>query len=441
MQEVFIMNFSMSVKNKLIQLISQMEENCACFVKNPGKDFSRKRKLGFSQTIFFILCMEAQSLKKEILKFFNFNADAPSASALCQQRAKIKTSAFYYLMHSLDASFPKKTYKGHAIIACDGSDISIPMEQGKGGDYACRKRKNQKDYFQMHVNAMYDLINRRYLDIINEPRGKSNERQAFIEMSERQNPEPGTIFVMDRGYEGYGLIGAIHSKNMFYVIRAKDCSNGGLVKSFDVPHSGEYDKTFSRIFTFRNNETVLSHPEIYHRIHRSKSITFLDKDNPYYQMSIRILRIKVSPGTYECIITNLPSDQFTPEEIKKIYKMRWGIETSFRELKYAIGMSCLHSKKEEYIIQEILARVILYNFCEIITTNVTITQKERKYTYQINYTMAIFLCRKFLSMSDDVFHADIEELISEELLPVRPGRKYKRRLNAHPAVSFLYRTS
>ena len=61
---------------------------------------------------------------------------------------------------------------------------------------------------------------------------------------------------------------------------------------------------------------------------------------------------------------------------KKIYKMRWGIENSFRELKYATGVSCLHSKKEEYIIQEILARVILYNFCEIIITNVTITQEK-----------------------------------------------------------------
>ena len=121
--------------------------------------------------------------------------------------------------------------------------------------------------------------------------------------------------------------------------------------------------------------------------------------------------------------------------------MRRGIENSFRELKYAAGLSCLHSKKEEYIIQEILARVILYNFCEIITTHVTITQKKRKYTYQVNYTMAIFLCRKFPRMPGGAFHADIEGLISKELLPVCPGRRYKRNLKAHSAVSFLYRTS
>lgn len=31
------------------------------------------------------------------------------------------------------------------------------------------------------------------------------------------------------------------------------------------------------------------------------------------------------------------------EEIKKLYAMRWGIETSFRELKYAIGLACFHT--------------------------------------------------------------------------------------------------
>ena len=87
------------------------------------------------------------------------------------------------------------------------------------------------------------------------------------------------------------------------------------------------------------------HPEIYHRIHRSSYITFLDKEHPYREMPLRILGIMVSPGTYECIITNLPSGSFPAKEIKKIYKMRWGIETSFRELKYAIGYHASTQKK------------------------------------------------------------------------------------------------
>lgn len=435
------MNFSKIVKSRFLEIISQMEENKEHFVKNPGKDFSRDRKLGFSKTILLILCMEAQSLKKEILKFFNFSQEAPSVSAFCQQRAKIKTSAFYYLISCMDIYFQKKTYKGHRLVACDGSDISLPLEQGNK-IYDCRKRKNQKDYFQMHANAMYDLVNRRYLDVTTEPSKKHNERKAFLEMFGRGDFQPGTIFVMDRGYEGYGIAGTLHFKGMYYVIRAKDGSIGGLVRGFGFPCRGEFDKTLSRIFTFRDNEMVRSHPEVYHRIHRSSPAeAFLDETHPYREMPVRILRIMTAPGIYECIITNLPSGEFPAEEIKKIYKMRWGIETSFRELKYAVGLSCLHSKKEEYIIQEILARIVLYNFCEIITSHVTITQKKRKHIYQINYTMAVFLCRKFLRMPAGVSHMDVETLISMELLPVRPGRSYRRNMRAHPAVSFLYRVN
>lgn len=71
--------------------------------------------------------------------------------------------------------------------------------------------------------------------------------------------------------------------------------------------------------------------------------------------------------------------------------MRWGIETSFRELKYTIGLTNLHSKNVEYICQEIYAKLIQYNFCEIISANIILEERNRKYTYQLNYTMAIKL--------------------------------------------------
>lgn len=255
---------------------------------------------------------------------------------------------------------------------------------------------------------------------------------------------PGTIFVMDRGYEGYGIAGALHFKGMFYVIRAKDGRTGGIVKSSGLPCSGSYDRTFCPFFTSRHNSMVLSHPETYHRIHRSSPVTFTGRNHPYRRMPVRILRIKVHPGKYECIITNLPADKFPPEETRKIYKMRWDIETSFRELKYEVGMSYFHSKKEEYTAQETITKtitkVILYNFCGIIASGVTVTQKKRKYKYKTSYAMVFFLCRKFLVMPDSVPGIDIEALLNRELLPVQPGRSYKRKLKAHPAVSFLYRT-
>ena len=63
-----------------------------------------------------------------------------------------------------------------------------------------------------------------------------------------------------------------------------------------------------------------------------------------------------------------------------------GIETSFRELKYAIGLTNFHAKKVEYIVQEVYARMIMYNFCEMITLHVIINQTDKRHIYQVNFT-------------------------------------------------------
>ena len=70
-----------------------------------------------------------------------------------------------------------------------------------------------------------------------------------------------------------------------------------------------------------------------------------------YPLSFRIVRFKISEASYKVVITNLDRFRFPPEKLKEIYHSRWGIETSFSELKYAIGLTIFHSKKAEYIKQ------------------------------------------------------------------------------------------
>jgi len=43
------------------------------------------------------------------------------------------------------------------------------------------------------------------------------------------------------------------------------------------------------------------------------------------------------------------------KKLKLLYFARWGIESSFRKLKYTIGMSNFHAYKPKYIKQEIFA--------------------------------------------------------------------------------------
>ena len=56
--------------------------------------------------------------------------------------------------------------------------------------------------------------------------------------------------------------------------------------------------------------------------------------------------------------------------------MRWNEETSFRESKYTIGIINWHSSKVEGILQEINARMILYNFCELVTAHAVVKTRD-----------------------------------------------------------------
>ena len=70
------------------------------------------------------------------------------------------------------------------------------------------------------------------------------------------------------------------------------------------------------------------------------------RENRLYDIPIRIVRFKISENSYETLFTNLSADDFPAETLKLLYKMRWDIETSFRELKYNIGLASIHSKKQ-----------------------------------------------------------------------------------------------
>ena len=436
------MNYSIDVKERLTKIISSMQDYQWLFVNNPETDFIRTRKLSFESMIHLMISMESGSTKKELLKALDYSVDAASLSAFNQQRRKILPEAFQYLFHEFNSSFPEEnTYRGYRLLACDGSDLNIARNPNDEENYF-QSASNQKGFNQLHLNALYDLCNRRYVDALIQPGRYNNEYKAMCDMIDRYQGTKA-IFIADRGYESYNIFAHAIEKEQFYLIRARDSKSRCIISSFkQIPHREEYDISISFILTKKQTNEVKAGGTAYKILMPSSPFDYFDShENQFYPMTLRILRFAITKDTYECVITNLPQNDFSPEEIKKLYAMRWGIETSFRELKYTIGLRSFHSKKVEYIKQEIWARLILYNFCEIITTKVVVTQKETKHIYQLNYSMAIDICLYFLKCRPDISPPDVEALIAKNLLPVRTGRQNPRKVKSQSAVSFLYRAA
>lgn len=73
----------------------------------------------------------------------------------------------------------------------------------------------------------------------------------------------------------------------------------------------------------------------------------------FYKLPFRIVRFQIADGIFETGVTNLDRCDFPASELKLLYNMRWGIENSFRELKYTVGLLHFHAKKVEHIISGI----------------------------------------------------------------------------------------
>jgi len=183
-----------------------------------------------------------------------------------------------------------------------------------------------KGYNLLHLNAMYDLCSRVYVDSIVQPGRKENESKALTDMVDRSDIKEQTIVIADRGYESYNVFEHIAKKGWNYVIRVKDIDSNGITSGLTFPKQKEFDVEHSILLTRRQTNEIKAHPKKYKFMPANQKFDYLpvrDKEN--YPISFRIVRVAISENTYEVIITNLSEDKFPAERIKEIYYMRWGI--------------------------------------------------------------------------------------------------------------------
>ena len=433
------MNNYKHLKNVLFHIIKNLSDVCSIFCVNPDVDFTRNRKLDFKTTMKIILCIGASSIKDELLKFNDFSIDTPSASAFVQARSKIKPEAFRTLFDGFNNNtFKKKLYHGYRLLAIDGSELPIDNTIFDDETTELRHGTLAKPYSAYHLNASYDLLERTYDDVIIQGEAKKDEN-AFYQLADRYDGQKA-IFIADRGYESYnGFEHVVHSGHK-YLIRVRDIeSKTSITQSLGPFPDGEFDVDVFRMLTIKQTKMTKACPDIYKFVPKTMRFDFMNKQNPWYEFNCRVVRFKITENTYETVITNLSREEFLMEEISEIYDMRWGEETSFRELKYAIGLNALHAKKRELIQQEIYARMLMYNFCQRIVQEIKIPKKDRiKYTYQVNFTRSVHIIREFLRKKGGK-NPPVEHLIAKEILPIRPGRKYKRHVRPKTVVYFNYR--
>lgn len=332
------------MKKILKQCIHQLDESSSLFVVNPEKDFTRKRKHLFGNTLMNVLLLEGGSLKDELYKLFGYNLDTPTVSSFIQARDKIKPDAFHTLFNLFNERTRKpKLYKRYRLLAVDGSTLPITSEI-KDNKTTIRKANNSdKPFSAFHLNTSYDILEYTYDDIVLQGQAIQEERDALNKMVERYKGGKA-IFIADRGYESINSFEKIHLSGNKYLVRVKDIHSTGMLRSFGPFSDDEFDVQVKRTLTRKQTNEIKAHPEIYKFMPQNQRFDYF-RDTSFYDFECRVVRFKIAEDTYECIVTNLDKDEFTIQDIKELYHLRWEIETSYRELKYDLDLNTLHSKK------------------------------------------------------------------------------------------------
>lgn len=191
----------------------------------------------------------------------------------------------------------------YRVVAIDGSDFTPPFNpkseniiQGDGGKLFC----------QVHVSALYDVLNKLYLDLSFQPKQAMDERSEAIPLLETLNSQGDDFLVlMDRGYSSFNMFEHCNRlKHCHYVIRTK-VKCGGIKEIAALPDEEADLDMCCRITTSNHYYTENHKIENIHLVnhvkrHYKSSFSKNTKDSrwdfeTFCNVSFRVCKFRINP--------------------------------------------------------------------------------------------------------------------------------------------------
>lgn len=395
--------------------------------RNKPTDFTRKRKIGPKELIIYNMNKKGLSSKMEEYHFFKITGyESISTPGMLKQREKLNPEIFRHLNDGLlnvyykDCKEEMKLYKGYLLTATDGSEFEIPNTKTSKENFGSTTSgyKKTENVARAKVSIVIDILNKFVLDICIAKHRTNDMKLSKIHRDQiiSKFRDYKIINIKDRGYTSL--------EDMYYSIN----NNIKFIQRLD-------SKTFSKeISQMKSNDEEIEIQNEYNRI------KYLKKTAPelyqYYldgnTIKLRAIKIELETET-EILLTNL---DFTYEEMKELYKLRWSIESTYHQLKENLKIETISSGKEVIVKQEILSQMLVYNIAQshINVAESKITQEKYKHEMKINHNMAMGLLKDYfiyIIMEEKaekrlLLMDEFEQLIVKYLCPIRKNRKYKR---------------
>jgi len=297
---------------------------------HPQKDFSRTRKFPADKLIRFLVAEGSSSTRVELPDFFGFDPDAPTSSAFRQKRAKLRPEAIKEVPDGFNTSLTgmeppaRCAAPGCRCLAADGSTASFCSTPRFSPD-SCfvSEGHSMKDFYSIHVNGLFDIDHHLYMDALLQPVHGKDEFRAFCTMVDRMSPIPETrdIYIGDRGYCSCNNMAHVIEKGQHFLFRSKDVLSKEILKNPGLPTEGGFGQTVTITITRRQSKKIPIPPDSCPRfVGAGISFDYVQYgSDDTYTMTFRAVRIQLPSDSYECLVTNLPREEFPPERLAELY--------------------------------------------------------------------------------------------------------------------------
>ncbi len=380
------------------------------------KYFTRERKLTFPRLILMQMNLIKRSLQKELVHFFELINEPVrvTKSAFSQRRVQFKPEAFIELNDNLVQTFygdgDYKKWKGYRLIAIDGSNLNLPKSKETMEYFGGVSNHTESIYPMGSISTSFDILNEVIIEPIIGPYRASEYSHAVQHLKKFQEKD---LIIFDRGYGATWLFYLLKTRKIDYVVRI---SRTLFPEFWEMPHT-------SKIIN------ISSCPEKSKEQLKKLGIEF----KPF---SIRLVKVKLDNGETEVLVTSLMNKQrLSNAELKKLYALRWGIETNYNHLKNHIEVENFSGKSVIAIKQDFFANTLIENLRSVIASEAQVgvdaSKDNAKYNYKVNKNLSIgFLKDELirLVMSDDPQYIEkIINLFMYEPVPIRKSRHNERK--------------
>ena len=398
-----------------------------------NKDFTRDRKMPFNDIIKYILSQKGKTTTMEINNYFketNRREERVTKQAFCKQRCRLNPEVFVQLnreyIESLYKNSEYKTYKDYILTAVDGTILEIPNTKELQSEYECQSSayEHVRKSARAKVSGIYDLENNIMIDSIidkyttpERPLAKKNIENLYKLIGNDKK----VITIFDRGYISVEMLIFLMDLPIFYIFRLQ----GGTYTDEKASMNSNDERVDIKI-----NEN---------RLRKITDKEVKSKAKQIGKINVRLMRITLSTGEDEYLVTNIPHDEMDTNEIGLLYFKRWGIETSYDVIKNKLCIENISGKKKIIVEQDFYAQMLLFNMIEDLKNDANkeleLNKKpELKYEYKINVNILIGTFREYIIkivIEEDsvkrkrMYEYMLEEII-ENLVPIRIGRNFPR---------------